>query len=195
MSSPLRTLLVPVVLLAGCADPAENATSHTPEHGAMEETLKSEMTIGTFDHISFPELSTFQPQRLEGSGELYCYMSLIRFRDSDTRLIIYPNPDGTAISEAQAAELARRFDRFQEALDTALTALPEKTRQLCDDYGIDLRKISDAEIVGNIGWQNVKLDPDGRIECYTINHRVSDNFDIVLGFSGDMRLAYVHFDG
>ncbi len=53
----------------------------------------------------------------------------------------------------------------------------------------------DADIIGNIRWHNVKLDPDGRIECYTSNPLVSDNFDIVLGFSSDMRLAYVHFDG
>lgn len=185
----------PFLILLGCTDTDQPSLRTSDAIAATEGINRLDKEVKSHVHVDFPDIRTFQPSYLETAGEPYCYKSRIRFRASDTELVIYPIARGASIDAAQAAELRKQFDRFQDAVDVALIELPPKLRTLCDEYEIDVRRVADVEMINNIRWHNVKLQPDGTIECYTSNRLVTESLDIVLGFSADLRLDYVYFDG
>ena len=144
---------------------------------------------------SFPDWSLFRPQRFEGTGKVYCFSAPILFRTSTPELIVYPNPDGSAPNDAQRQMLMERFRSFDRAVGVSLQSFPAHLRRLCADYSINVGQLTDRELVDFLEWSNVKLEPEGAIECYTKNLRVTDNFDIVIRFFPDGRIDEVHFDG
>ena len=145
--------------------------------------------------VDIQGLGVFQPQRFEQNGELYCFEQEIQFRGQTVDLIIYPDDDGAAPGPEARDELKRIFEQFDAKLDFALSDLPAKLRSLCAEYQIDVAHVTDEQLVANIDWHNIKLQLDGTVECYSSNGLVTESLDIVIGFTKDMKIEYVHFDG
>jgi len=147
------------------------------------------------DDVEISSLGRFEAQRLEADGRIYCYSQGIRFKGSQPELIVYPNDDGTPLTDRQKDELRERFLRFSSSVDAALNDLPRQLREVCREYRIDVSELGDDELRRGLNWHNIKLEPEGAIECYTDNPSVSKSLDIVLRFSPDLSLAEVYFDG
>ena len=157
----------------------------------------SDKNTDTVQHasIEIEGLGIFKPQCIEPKYKPYCYSQLITFNRQEVELIIYPDDDGSLPSQEKKAELRSMFSQFDSKLRESLTELPSHLRPLCADYEIDITKVSDEQIVSNMQWQNIKLQNDGKIECYSSNDLVTYAHDIVIGFDQQMRIEYVHFDG
>jgi hypothetical protein len=76
-----------------------------------------------------------------------------------------------------------------------LTAIPHALRAACKKYQIEIDDVTDTELIENLEWENIKLDPSGTVECYVRNSRVTTNYDIALGFDKHHKLYKLHFDG
>jgi hypothetical protein len=172
-----------LILLSSCREgtaPTERAAAPTP---AFVET--------EWPQVEFPGAGSFE--RVVVLNEYTHYSAPIEFRGSNAELIVYPHSGMTTITDEQFKQLQSRFEAFQASLDPALLDLPAQLRAECAKYRIDLGDVTDQTIRQDIRWVNVKLESGGNIECYTSNSLVY--FDIVLGFSPDMKLQYLHFDG
>jgi hypothetical protein len=172
------------MMLSGCGEHA------VPSH--RESVVLPIVNDPGWPHIEFPDVSSFQRDVV--ANEYIHYIAPIKFRGFDAELVIYPLPGQSTITPDQFEGLRSRFDRFQAELDAALVDLPRKLRAYGEENGVDLvGDLTDESLLQDQTWSNVKLLNDGSIECYTSNYNLS--FDIVLGFSPDMKLDYLHLDG
>jgi hypothetical protein len=138
-------------------------------------------------------LGLFEPYFTD-SGELFYYFQIIEFRNSKPELVVYPKRERPPKPKVMK-ELGARFLRFTEMVDVAMNSFPKLLRDECANYCIDTGKISDEQMVANLDWTNINLDPSGTIECYAKNLIVSCNFDISFGFTGEVELYRLQFDG
>lgn len=145
------------------------------------------------DKIEIPGLGTFVPDYWE-SGELGCFKQIIAFRNSAPELVVYPNGTKPPSLETQH-ELLDRFQRFSAQVEEALTNFPTQLREECRLYEIPCDHVSDRQMLDELSWTNIKLDPGGTIECYARLPTVTTNYDISFGFNRQMRLYRVQFDG
>lgn len=143
--------------------------------------------------VHIPTVGLFRAEQFDGS--IVCFKHSVQFRGSSTELIVYPNDDGSPLSDDQKENLRRQFRDFEQSVDTALLDFPRQVRRLCDEYKLDIARVPDTKVRNELNWQLIKLLADDGIECYTHNDRVSESLDIVLGFSPRMVLEWVHFDG
>ena len=147
----------------------------------------------TITPVELPLIGTFEPQFLS-SGELLCFGCKVNFRSSTPELIVNPDSNGN-VSPVAAEHLSSRYRAFINAAETALASLPTLLREECKNYEIPTDQIADTDIISQLEWQNIKLDPSGTIECYVSNEQITNNFDIVIGFDENHRLYELHFDG
>ncbi len=145
------------------------------------------------DKIEIPGLGTFVPDYWE-SGELGCFKQIIAFRNSTPQLVVYPTGEQPPTPDAQQ-ELRDRFQRFSAQVDEALSNFPARLRQECRRYEIPCDHLSDRQILDELSWTNINLDPSGTIECYARLPTVTTNYDISFGFNRQMSLYRVQFDG
>lgn len=143
--------------------------------------------------IEIPDLGLFEPYFLE-SGELFYYFRKIEFKNSFPKLVVYPDDVGPSKMKNRQ-ELKERFLRFTEKIDIAMSAFPGLLRKECREYRISESQISDKQLVADLDWTNINLDPGGTIECYATNLAVSNNFDISFGFTNQIVLYRLQFDG
>lgn len=143
--------------------------------------------------FELPDIGLFEAQFLD-SGELLCFSCKVEFRDSTPEVIVYPAND-IAPSPEELKQFSVRYQKFCSEFENAMRAFPERLRDQCEQYEIEIGSLKDSELVSGLEWENIKLDPSGVIECYASNARVTTNFDIVLNFNQDMDLCDVDFDG
>lgn len=144
-------------------------------------------------NIEIPGLGTFSPNYWE-SGELGCFEQLIAFRNSTPKLVVYPHGNKPPSLESQQ-ELHDRFQRFSAQIKPALTDFPTRLRGECRRYKIPCDHLSDAQIIQELQWTNINLDPGGTIECYARLPELTTNFDVSFGFNRQMQLYRLQFDG
>lgn len=143
--------------------------------------------------IEIPNLGTFTPQDRE-SGEFGCYQLQIEFRNSTPKLTIYPHKEQPP-SIARRAELRDRFERFSAQIDQSLEAFPAALRRECRRMNINHDHLSDAQIINDLQWTNINLDPSGSIECFASLPALTNHFDISFGFNQQLQLYRLQFDG
>jgi len=143
--------------------------------------------------IQIGELGEFSPNLME-SGELICYSRTIEFRGSTAELSVYPEGNRPP-SDESAARLATRLSQFTENVESQMHKFVTLLRAECREYIIDVSAMTDSQLIENLEWTNINLDPKGTIECYARNLSVTNNFDISLGFSDDFTLYRLQFDG
>jgi len=140
----------------------------------------------TVKPIDLPKVGELAPKYFD-SGELLCFARRIQFRNCSPELIVYPAEDGVLPRESMQ-DLSSRYFRFLGEVDVALIALPKLLRAECQNYEITVDHLSDSELIANLEWENIKLDPSGTVECYARNVRVTANFDIAIGFDKAFKL-------
>ena len=143
--------------------------------------------------VDLPAVGILEPQFLE-SGELLCFTRRIELRKCTPELIVYPSDDGV-LSSKSLQKLSSRYFQFSESVDNSLKALPKLLRAECRNYEIDINHISNSELIDELTWVNIKLDPSGTVECYAKHDGVTTNFDIAIGFNKRLKLYNLHFDG
>jgi len=147
----------------------------------------------THENIEIPGLGTFSPSFWE-SGQLACFQQLIAFGNSAPKLVVYPNGTKPPSLETQQ-ELRDRFQRFLAQVEQSLTNLPTRLREECRLYEIPCDHLSDRQMLDELSWTNINLDPSGTIECYAKLPTLTTNYDISFAFDRQMRLYRVQFDG
>lgn len=151
--------------------------------------------LDTQDELYIAGLGSFQAQREKSFLGLYCFSKNHPFHGQTVELIVYPNEDGTWPSEIQRIELTSRFKQLEAKVVSALQALPSHLAPLCKEYQIDIDHLTSTQITDGINWHNVKLEPSGEIECYTMNEEVTSSLDIAIRFTSEIIISDVHFDG
>ena len=142
----------------------------------------------------------FTPRFEPLSHRIACFTQEIEFKNQKVDLIFYPGLKDRP-SQKKQERLMKQFNDFANSLDSALVDLPPKLRKLCDEYGLEtVNEQTDAELIKNIRWKNIKLESSNWIECYTENPAITKNFDIVMRFKRPVfqrlsKLKHVHFDG
>ena len=149
----------------------------------------------TPDVLVIAGLGSFQAQRDGGILGLYCFSKAHPFLGQTVELVVYPNEDGTWPSDTQRRELASKFRRFQASAESALHELPSWLVPLCKQYSIYIDHLAPSQLTSGFTWQNVKLLPEGEIECYTMNKSVTKTFNLVIRFSSAVIISDVYFDG
>ncbi len=92
-------------------------------------------------------------------------------------------------------DLEKRLLQVQGQVDEQLKQFPAVLRQVCDKYGIDISHLSDLDLVDNLKWPGIALDPSGTVECSAENTIVTTNFQIRIGFDQQMAIKDVYYDG
>ena len=153
------------------------------------------------DNLVVDGFATFEPQFECDSHDIACYKTDYEFHGSNVELIIYPAKAGSPPGYKKQQKLKAQFHAFSNGLQTALETFPDKLRKLCSHYGLDTAENqTDQSLIANLEWINVKLESLNWIECYTNNHSISNNFDIVIRFKrrkfkNTFRVKTVYFDG
>jgi len=150
----------------------------------------------THDTLFIVGLGAFQARRDNGGFlGLNYFKKTHSFHGQTVDLIVYPNDDGTWPSEAQRLELTSRFKKFEAEVESALQGLPSHLAPLCRKYQINIDQLAASQMTAGFRWQNVKLEPAGEIECYTMNLTVTRHLNIVIRFSSAIIISEVYFDG
>ena len=155
----------------------------------------------TADTMVIAGLGSFRVERIampvdgENDFEEILFTKTHLLHAQTIELIVYADEEGVWPSLSQRAELVTRFKKFEGGLDSALEQLPSQLKTLCVRYGENIDNLTSSQIIDGIRWDNVKLEPDGCIECYTSIPSVSVNFDVVMRFSPSTVLTEVYFDG
>lgn len=159
----------------------------------------------TPEYLVINGLGQFKLERIAMNGEddqdddpmddMILFTKEHTFQGQITDLIVYANDDGSWPSNEQRAELIARFKRFEDTINITLKQLPGQVRTLLKLYDYDIDHLSDSQIINDINWDNIKLEPDGPIECYTSIPCLPVSFDIVMRFSPPDELEEVYSDG
>ena len=179
--------------------PSERIAAFHEARREIQSEIEENQPI--LENLFVAEIGELVPQFEPLSHRIACYNCQIHFRNQNPELVVYPGKNGQLPSAKKKRWLIQQLNEFENSVDSALVELPRKLRKLCAQYGIEtVIHAADSEMIANIEWQNVKLESPKWIECYTANHVITRNFDIVMRFrrsifGGQFILKHVYFDG
>lgn len=151
--------------------------------------------------VTIKGVGEFEPDFHPHSHDIIAFKSKANFRGFDITVCIYPDTD-YCFADRTINRLDRQYTAFAASFPASLASYPKRIRRLCDRYGIDsVKGYSDSDLVGGLVFDTVKLESPRRIECYTNDYRLSEDFDIVLVFKRSFfgqpswKACGIRFDG